>query len=86
MLQSSLGNWSESLFKACIAASPLPPTGFCRTIAALSKVSGLTRSSWCLSVPDRHPSDVRHKHQEDQNCHPGAKRFGDRHCKRQGES
>lgn len=37
------------------------------------------------SVPDCHPSGVRHSHQEDQNGHPGAKRSGGRHNKRQGE-
>lgn len=44
------------------------------------------KCSCCFgSVPDCHPSGVRHSHQEDQNGHPGAKRSGDRHSKRQGE-
>lgn len=47
--------------------------------------AGLNYSCWCLFIPDRHPSDVCHSHQEDQNCHPAAKRSGDRHRKRQGE-
>ena len=47
--------------------------------------AGLNCSSWCLSVPDRHPSGVRHALQEDQNCHPAAKRSGDRHRQWQGE-
>lgn len=38
-----------------------------------------------VPVPDCHPGGVRQSNQEDQNCHPGAKRSGDRHRERQGE-
>lgn len=37
--------------------------------------------SWCLSLPDCHPSSVRHSDQENQNRNPGAKRSGHRHGK-----
>lgn len=62
----------------------------CLNLNQMTKVTDthvtLKKSSCCFgSVPDRHPSGIRHTHQEDQNGHPGAKRSGDRHGKRQGE-
>lgn len=52
---------------------------------SFSLVSKLVWRIELFCVPGRHPSGVHQKHQEDQNCHPVAKRSGDRHHKWQGE-